>query len=161
MKTIKLRLTIAAQRLVMLRNFFLILCCLFHFQKFYSNNILQGETNIVLDKMLIKISDSNLDSFSEKFKIDLSRPSPLFKLFHLKDKKNKKLMAALLAFPLPFGIVGLHRIYLGCAPYVPVVYIATFGGVLGLLPLIDFCFILLDKNIESFTNNKKVFMWVK
>jgi len=70
-------------------------------------------------------------------------------------------MAALLAFPLPFGIVGLHRIYLGCAPYVPVVYIATFGGVLGLLPLIDFCFILLDKNIESFTNNKKVFMWVK
>jgi len=69
-------------------------------------------------------------------------------------------MAALLAFPLPFGIVGLHRIYLGSAPYVPVVYIASFGGVLGLLPLIDFCFILLDKKTETYVNNKKVFMWI-
>lgn len=87
------------------------------------------------------------------------RPTPLLRLFHDRQKKNKKLVAAILAFPLPFGIVGLHRIYLGCPPYVPVVYIATFGGVLGLLPLIDFCYILLDKT-DAFANNKKVFMWV-
>lgn len=88
------------------------------------------------------------------------RPSPLLHLFHRKHKHNKKLTAAILAFPLPFGIVGLHRIYLGCAPYVPVVYIASFGGVLGLLPFVDFCYILAEKNKDAYAGNKKVFMWV-
>ncbi len=69
-------------------------------------------------------------------------------------------MAALLAFPFPFGIVGLHRIYLGCAPYIPVVYIASLGGVFGILPFIDCCILLLDKDIDRYINNKKVFMWV-
>src|SRR3954470_16340854 len=65
-----------------------------------------------------------------------SKPHPLL----LKLKKDvalsRKLTAAILAFPFPFGIVGIHRIYLGSAPYVPVVYIATLGGVFGLLPFI-------------------------
>lgn len=98
---------------------------------------------------------------NQSFTFQELRPSPLFKIFHFKQNKNKKLTAALLAFPLPFGIVGLHRIYLGCAPYVPVVYIASFGGALGLIPLIDFCFILLDKKTEKFIDNKKVFMWAE
>jgi TM2 domain-containing membrane protein YozV len=89
-----------------------------------------------------------------------SRPHPFRQLLHRQQKNKQKLTAALLAFPLPFGIVGLHRIYLGSAPYVPVVYITSFGGILGLLPMIDFCFILLDKKTETFTNNKHVFMWV-
>lgn len=70
-------------------------------------------------------------------------------------------MAAALAFPFPFGIVGLHRIYLGCQPYVPVAYIATVGGGFGVLPFIDFCAILAHKNPDAFVNNKKVFMWIK
>ncbi len=90
-----------------------------------------------------------------------NRPSPLLKLFHAKQKHTKKITAAILAFPLPFGIVGLHRIYLGSAPYVPVVYIATLGGAFGLMPLIDFCVILGDKNTENYVNNNKVFMWVE
>lgn len=89
------------------------------------------------------------------------RPSPLLKLFHSKQKHSKKITAAILAFPLPFGIVGLHRIYLGSAPYVPVVYIATLGGAFGLMPLIDFCVILCNKNTENYVNNNKVFMWVE
>ncbi len=89
-----------------------------------------------------------------------NRPSPLLRLFHTKRKKNQKITAAVLAFPFPFGIVGLHRIYLGCAPYVPVVYIASLGGAFGFLPFIDFWVLLLDKNTESYINNKKVFMWV-
>lgn len=76
-------------------------------------------------------------------------------------KDSKKLTAAVMAFPLPFGIVGLHRIYLGTEPYVPVVYIATVGGCFGILPLIDFFVIVFEKDTEKFANNRRVFMWTK
>ncbi len=89
-----------------------------------------------------------------------SRPYPILQFFRIKQKKNKKTAAAILAFPFPFGIVGLHRIYLGTSPHVPVVYIGTLGGVLGILPFIDFCVLLLDKDIDRFIENKKVLMWV-
>lgn len=89
------------------------------------------------------------------------RPNPLLQFIHLKQRKNKKIVASVLAFPFPFGIVGLHRIYLGSAPYVPVVYIASLGGVFGILPFIDFCVLVLDKDISRFNNNNKVFMWVQ
>ncbi|MCE3227838.1 MAG: hypothetical protein K0S32_2389 [Bacteroidetes bacterium] len=88
------------------------------------------------------------------------RPNPILQLFKVKQKKNRKITAAILAFPFPFGIVGLHRIYLGTAPYVPVVYIGTLGGVLGILPFIDFCVIILDKNVDRYIENKNVLMWV-
>ena len=77
-------------------------------------------------------------------------------------KENKKLIAAICAFP-PFGLFGLHRIYLKSAPYVPVVYLCTIGGA-GVLALIDFVVILLKtpEEIEAeFVGNNKIFMWVK
>lgn len=90
-------------------------------------------------------------------------PNPFFKLFRKKreHKDHRRLTAALLAFPFPFGIVGLHRIFLGTKPYVPVAYIASLGGVLGVLPLIDFFVICFDKNFDHYLNNEKVLMWVK
>ncbi|MBA2611984.1 MAG: TM2 domain-containing protein [Bacteroidetes bacterium] len=88
------------------------------------------------------------------------RPNPLLSFFKSRQKKNKRITAAILAFPFPFGIVGLHRIYLGTAPYVPVAYIASLGGVFGVLPFIDFCVLLLDKDESRYVGNKKVFMWV-
>ncbi len=74
---------------------------------------------------------------------------------------NKKFIAAVLAFPLPFGILGLHRIYLGTKPYMPFAYIGTIGGCFGILPLIDFIAILATKkeNLNRFAGNPKVFMW--
>lgn len=93
---------------------------------------------------------------------DLSdRPSPLLEHFRKKRNGNRRLTAALIAFPFPFGIVGLHRIYLGCAPYVPVVYIASLGGAFGLLPLIDCVVLLADKNLSRYENNASVFMWIR
>jgi TM2 domain-containing membrane protein YozV len=76
-------------------------------------------------------------------------------------KENKKLIAAILSFPIPFGVLGLHRIYLGTKPYIPFVYIGTVGGCFGILPLIDFITILTTKkeNFKHFENNRKVFMW--
>lgn len=89
------------------------------------------------------------------------RPNPLFELIRKKQKLNKKITAAVLAFPFPFGIVGLHRIYMGTKPYIPVVYIATVGGVFGILPFIDFCVLMFDKDFKRYENNGKVFMWIK
>jgi TM2 domain-containing membrane protein YozV len=95
-------------------------------------------------------------------------PNPLFKLFRKKQtylfgrrEDNRRITAALLAFPFPFGIVGLHRIFLGTKPYVPVAYIASLGGIFGLMPLIDFFVICFDKDFEQYLNNPKVLMWVK
>ena len=77
--------------------------------------------------------------------------------------KHKRLIAAILSFPLPFGIFGGHRIYFGTKPYIPFVYIATLGGCLGILPLIDFIAILIsdDETFDRFKNNPGVFMWSK
>ncbi|MBL7933494.1 MAG: TM2 domain-containing protein [Bacteroidia bacterium] len=98
--------------------------------------------------------------FNEITFVKSGRPHPLLFKFKAKSQKNKKYVAAALAFPFPFGIVGLHRIYLGCEPYVPVAYIGTVGGGFGVLPFIDFCAILSHKNIDTYVNNKKVFMWI-
>ena len=75
--------------------------------------------------------------------------------------ENKKLIAAILAFPFPFGMLGLHRLYLGTKPYMPFVYIGTVGGCLFILPLIDFCAILVanHEQLQHFESNPKVFMW--
>lgn len=106
------------------------------------------------------LSDNLPDSikvFSDSFQ---EQTKPVLKwLFQKRKNKNKKLIAALLAFPFPFGIVGLHRIYLGTSPHVPIVYIATIGGGLGVLPLIDFILILSSPDIEQYINNQQVFMW--
>ena len=109
-------------------------------------------TGTVLEKQFIETSSLQ--------QVD-DAPNPLFKLFRKKQKDHRRITAALLAFPFPFGIVGLHRIFLGTKPYVPVVYIASLGGIFGLLPLIDFFVICFDKNFEHYLNNEKVLMWVK
>lgn len=114
------------------------------------------------DKTMVLDSKTSAILFqSEQITLFKNRPSPLFRKFHDRQKRNQKITAAVLAFPFPFGIVGLHRIYLGCPPYVPVVYIGTLGGVFGALPLIDFFIILIDKNTENYVNNPQVFMWIK
>jgi TM2 domain-containing membrane protein YozV len=97
----------------------------------------------------------------ENITISDKKPNPIFQLFRKKQKLNKRITAAVLAFPFPFGMVGLHRIYLGTKPYVPVAYIASLGGVFGILPFIDFCAITFDKNFDQYKNNGKVFMWLK
>lgn len=103
---------------------------------------------------------------SERFNINQGITQP-FETFNrclsdsVREIKNRKRTAAILAFPVPFGIFGGHRIFLGTKPNVPVSYIATLGGCVGILPFIDFIVILLDKDIEKYRNNSKIFMWNK
>ncbi len=76
---------------------------------------------------------------------------------------KEKLIAAILSFPVPFGFTGLHRIYLGSDPWIPVVYLITGGGGFGLVPLIDFIFIVTadEEEFRKYENNSKLFMWVE
>lgn len=76
-------------------------------------------------------------------------------------QKHKKLINGLLSFPFPLGFLGAHRIMLGTKPWVPIVYVATFGGCFGILPLVDFCVLMLSDNVEQYENNPNVFMWIK
>jgi len=75
-------------------------------------------------------------------------------------ERRQKIVSALFAFPFPFGFMGAHRIMLGCKPWVPVVYVATFGGCFGLLPMIDFCAIVFSKDLKQYENNPHIFMWL-
>lgn len=75
------------------------------------------------------------------------------------EVKHKKLKAVILAITL--GHFGVHRIYLGTNPEIPVVYSLTLGGGLGLLPLIDAIAIIFTKDLSKFENNSRVFMWIK
>ena len=45
---------------------------------------------------------------------------------HSDNSIKKRLTAALLTVCL--GPLGVHRLYLGCSPMVPAVYVATLGG---------------------------------
>lgn len=114
---------------------------------------------------LLMVTGSGQISYTFTFKnekqLARERPNPLLLMLQKKQRLNKKITAAVLAFPFPFGIVGLHRIYMGTKPYVPVVYIATIGGVFGILPFIDFCVLMFDKDFQRYENNGKVFMWIK
>ncbi len=122
--------------------FVLFVCLLFYSYTICANNV-------------------TLTNISYSAAINLNKPSPIRLFIKQKQKLNKKITAAALAFPFPFGIVGLHRIYLGTKPHVPVVYIATLGGVFGILPLVDFFVIITDKDFEQYKNNGKIFMWIK
>ena len=80
---------------------------------------------------------------------------------HTSKFRTKKRIAAILAFPFPFGLLGLHRVFLGTKPYIPFVYMGTVGGCFLILPIIDFITILSanEEEFKKFENNPRVFMW--
>lgn len=103
-------------------------------------------------------SRNKTDECYYSFTTNTHFPNPIKKLL-FKQKNNK--VAAALAFPFPFGCVGLHRVYLGTAPHVPITYAATAGGVFGILPFVDCVVLLFQKDISHFENNNNVIMWIK
>lgn len=70
-----------------------------------------------------------------------------------------KLIAISLAITL--GAFGVHRLYLGTKPIVPVAYTLTLGGGFLILPLIDIFYIILAKDLDDIQHNNFVFMWNK
>jgi len=92
--------------------------------------------------------------------LSIHKPNPVWLKFFKKQKDRKRIIASVLAFPLPFGWIGIHRLYLGTEPFVPLIYAGTLGGCVGILPLIDFINLVCNKDISRFRNNPHIFMWV-
>ncbi|HET6993147.1 MAG TPA: TM2 domain-containing protein [Bacteroidia bacterium] len=109
----------------------------------------------------ISLSDLKMDSAQLSFIVNQLEKDSSSTGIKRGKKENTKLIAAILAFPVPFGFLGLHRIYLGTDPWVPVVYTATLGGGM-LLPLMDFIAIIAanDEELKQMENNPKMFMWI-
>ncbi len=110
------------------------------------------------DSTQLTAADGNIVAFSNA---DLS-PKQLKRLKRVSRIRgfgeNKKLTAILLAVAL--GTFGVHRLYLGTKPLVPVVYTLTLGGGFGILPLSDIIAILVTPDISKFENNGQVIMWI-
>lgn len=114
--------------------------------------------------MLVKQSgfESNViaNELKQSHLFEVEAPQPFRSLlFKLKERKeNVKLTAAVLALAL--GPLGVHRLYLGTHPIVPVAYVLTLGGGIFILPFIDFVAIVFTKDITHYMDNKQFFMWV-
>ena len=68
------------------------------------------------------------------------------------------------AFILCFflGGFGVHRHYLGTRPGMWAIYTFTFGGIFGIVPLVDWVMLLIglvDDDISQYVGNTKFFMW--
>jgi hypothetical protein len=110
----------------------------------------------------LKVSEVTFSSGSQLISLsknEFTKPSPVWVKFFKRKINRKKAIAAILAFPIPGGILGLHRIYLGTEPYVPLIYIFTLGGGL-ILPIADFCVLISNKDISRFEKHKGIFMWI-
>jgi len=110
---------------------------------------------IIDDSMLVISSESELSN--NDINITPAKKIKFIAMLQGATTENKKITAAVLTLTL--GMLGVHRIYLGTAPYIPAVYLFTFGGGFFVLAIIDLVMILSTKDISKFENNNKLLMW--
>jgi TM2 domain-containing membrane protein YozV len=89
----------------------------------------------------------------------------LKKLFHQNNRdvdlsaritEHKKWVA--LGLNVSLGLFGVHRLYLGTSPKVPVIYTFTLGGG-GIIFLGDLATIVFTKDLEQFADKPELIMW--
>jgi TM2 domain-containing membrane protein YozV len=114
----------------------------------------QSDAVLSTFKQLV-INESELAT--QEVKLPSAKKIKLIALLQSATVENKKVTAAILTLTL--GMLGVHRIYLGTAPYIPAVYLFTFGGGFFVLPIIDLVMILTTNDIAKFENNNKILMW--
>lgn len=71
---------------------------------------------------------------------------------------NENPRAVAIALDITLGYFGVHRMYLGTDPKVPIFYTLSMGGG-GLLWLVDLGILIANKDIEPYINNPRMFMW--
>jgi TM2 domain-containing membrane protein YozV len=106
------------------------------------------------------LSIEKKESYLETISLDISS-----KLSDLDDTLTKKefntIKVTAVALAVTLGVFGIHRLYLGTKPNVPIVYTLTLGGGFFLLPLIDIIYIIAAKDINQLKNNDYIFIWNK
>lgn len=122
-----------------------------------------GASKATNSQSILLLEDNNQQTFipnesaPQAFKLTTLKKLKLIALLQNATTENKKVTAAILTLTL--GMLGVHRIYLGTAPYIPAVYLFTFGGGFFILPLIDLVMILTTNDISKFENNNRLLMW--
>lgn len=76
------------------------------------------------------------------------------------SKRPDNVRGVAIALDCTLGFFGVHRMYLGTDPKVPVFYTLSMGGG-GLLWLVDLGVLIAHKDITPFMNNPHMFMWAK
>lgn len=89
-------------------------------------------------------------------KLNLFKGKRTAQVTHRKTENHSKLVAA--GLDISLGLFGVHRLYLGTSPQVPVIYTLTLGGG-GFLVLSDLGVILFTKDLEQFADDPHVIMW--
>jgi TM2 domain-containing membrane protein YozV len=103
-----------------------------------------------VDASLSALSDNNLLSANGSLAASSTAQ------FRASDKNF--VAAILLNFFL--GGLGIHRLYLGTATMTWIGYILTCGGIVGIVPLIDFIVLIIhNDDISPYVDNTKFFMW--
>jgi TM2 domain-containing membrane protein YozV len=83
-------------------------------------------------------------------------PAPSLRQCFLQHPENVRRTAILL--DLSLGFFGVHRMYLGTSPKVPVFYTLSMGGG-GVLWLVDLGVLIAHKDITPYLNNPRMLMW--
>lgn len=103
--------------------------------------------------------DTLIENAEEVYTLDVAAPAAA-NLPAVSQKEVKPVTALILNFFL--GGFGVHRHYMGTAPGMWALYTFTFGGIFGIVDLIDFIMLVIgtvDNNIAPYINNRKFFMW--
>ena len=103
--------------------------------------------------------DNLIENAEEVYTLDVAAPAAA-NLPAVSQKEVKPATALILNFFL--GGFGVHRHYMGTAPGMWALYTFTFGGIFGIVDLIDFVMLIIgtvDNNIAPYINNRKFFMW--
>jgi TM2 domain-containing membrane protein YozV len=107
----------------------------------------------------IKPNQSTHHFFSQEIELPFTLKQCLIEKLKVCKTENKRLTAFTLTVLL--GPFGVHRLYLGTKPIIPIAYTLTLGGGLGIIPLIDAGIILFTKDLSELENNPKFFMWAE
>ena len=148
---------------IIIRSFFLVLTA-FAFSTAKADSLASDRNCILTGMSKVSVGDTLIISSSrDSASLQINKKEEVFlAALPIKEiQQKKKWVTAIFAFPFPFGFVAAHRVMLGTKPWIPIMYVATFGGGFGLLPLVDFFVILFSKDLEQYENNPNLFMWIK
>ncbi len=100
----------------------------------------------------VSLATVNVDLFAaQSSAVNVANPTRI---------KASKDLTTVLLLNFFLGGLGIHRLYLGTQTITWVGYILTCGGIFGIVPLVDFITLIINKeNLGKYENNPKFFMW--
>ena len=116
--------------------------------KLFTFILLLGTCTVIIGQRENNLKDKiHQVLFEKKRNVDISKRN---------TDKHSKLVAT--GLNLSLGLFGVHRLYLGTSPTIPVIYTFTLGGG-GFLMLSDLGVIIFTKDLEKYAYNDKLIMW--